>query len=199
MNNSEIRNQLRNKRQAISPQQQTDNAKQALYFLKQFLEKHIVESCDIAMFLSQDGELETKPSIDYLWSNQHRVYLPVLECNDGLHMAFANYEPESEMRKNQFGILEPDISFEDHLTGRELDIVVMPLVGFDKQGNRLGMGGGYYDRSFNYKLTSKDEAPILVGWAHSFQQVENLHQEAWDVPLDAMITEQGIIEWKSKR
>jgi 5-formyltetrahydrofolate cyclo-ligase len=68
----------------------------------------------------------------------------------------------------------------------------MPLVGFDKAGNRLGMGGGFYDRSFAFKQKRHSCQPKLIGLAHSIQQVDNLSVQGWDIPVDNIVTELGV-------
>ncbi|MBT6938524.1 MAG: 5-formyltetrahydrofolate cyclo-ligase [Candidatus Marinimicrobia bacterium] len=89
-------------------------------------------------------------------------------------------------RKNQYGILEP-IS-DDIISAEQLDILFMPLVGFDKNKNRIGMGGGYYDRTLAFKNQKTVKNPKLYGLAFDCQQVEKLETQDWDVPLDAIIT-----------
>ena len=147
----------------------------------------------IALFLSQDGEMSTKPLIQKLWHRAHQVYLPVV-LESGL-LKFALYLPDSELVANRFGIEEPVTRPGDWLDPKMLDIVIMPLVGFDLQGHRLGMGGGFYDKTFAFKRHMKRK-PTLIGWAHQCQQVESLPCQPWDVPMDALVTEQGIVEFK---
>lgn len=198
-----LRKQLRMLRRQLTPEQQALHALQALTYLQDLLENHsnqvtqnqLPRPLNIALFLSQDGELKTQSAIDYLWHNtEHRVFLPALETKPDLHMAFVEYQETTLMINNQFGIPEPQAPLDKHLTGQQMDIVLMPLVGFDLQGNRMGMGGGYYDRSFAFKRLPQYSAnpPLLIGWAHSCQQASQLPNEPWDVPLDGIITEQGF-------
>ncbi|WP_029407791.1 5-formyltetrahydrofolate cyclo-ligase [Thiomicrorhabdus sp. Milos-T2] len=194
MKPSEIRKHLRTQRNNLSHSEQTHHAQKAFNHFVNLLntEKAFQKKQNIALFLSQDGELSTQEAIQYLWNNtQHNVYLPVLETKDEWHMAFANYTPKSEMIKNQFGILEPHLTHSQHQNGQAMDWVFMPLVGFDLRGNRLGMGGGYYDRTFAFKLDQPNNSTQLIGWAHQCQQTAELPHEEWDVPLNGVITEQG--------
>lgn len=204
-----LRQQLRTRRKQLTPEQQTLHALQALTYLQDFLENHsnqatlnpLSRPLNIALFLSQDGELKTQSAIEYLWyCSEHRVFLPVLETKPDLHMAFVEFQETTLMINNQFGIPEPQAPLDKHLTGQQMDIVLMPLVGFDLQGNRMGMGGGYYDRSFAFKRLpqSSENSPLLIGWAHSCQQVSQLPNEPWDVPLDGIITEQGFKSFSAK-
>ncbi len=198
-----LRKQLRTLRNQLTPEQQTLHALQALTYLQDLLENHsnqttpnpLSRPLNIGLFLSQDGELKTQSAIEYLWHcTEHHVFLPALETKPNLHMAFVEYQETTLMINNQFGIPEPQAPLDKHLTGQQMDIVLMPLVGFDLLGNRMGMGGGYYDRSFAFKRLSQDSEnpPLLIGWAHSCQQASQLPIEPWDVPLDGIITEQGF-------
>lgn len=191
---SNLRKTLRQKRQSLTFEQQSLHAEQACQHLMSF--DGIKNAKRIALFLSQDGELSTQSAIEALWQLEEiEVYLPALETVPDWHMGFSIYTPESRMVNNQFKILEPDVPNSEHISGRDLDLVIMPLVGFDPQGNRMGMGGGYYDRTFEFKLNRSAQKPLLIGWAHSCQQVESLPAQEWDVPLDGMITENGLTLW----
>ncbi len=199
MTPAELRKQLRNRRNQLSPDQQLSHANQALNHFKQLLSSlETTQPLNIALFLSQDAELPTQETIQFLWrETQHHVFLPVLETRPDQHMAFVSYDSNSTMITNQFGIEEPKLPLDKHQIGEAMDIVLVPLVGFDQQGNRLGMGGGYYDRTFAFKHTVKSNRPLLIGWAHQCQEVELLPKEPWDIPLDALISEQGILKWFS--
>ena len=111
--------------------------------------------------------------------------LPVLA---GEVLRFAPWRPGEPLVSNRYGIPEPDVAPSSALSAQELALAVMPLVGFDARGQRLGMGGGWYDRSFAFR---RDRAapPWLVGAAFDAQRVDALAVEAWDVPLDAVCTE----------
>ena len=190
----ELRKTLRNRRQQLSTQQQKMHSQQACQAL---LSSNLLQGVKrIALFLSQDGELSTENLIDQLWLNPDlELYLPALETQPDWHMGFSPYTSKSKMIKNQFNIEEPDIATSEHLAGCEMDLVIMPLVGFDQNGNRMGMGGGYYDRTFEFKLQHPNRKPLLVGWAHSCQQVACLDKQVWDVPLNVIVTENGLLNW----
>ena len=98
------------------------------------------------------------------------------------------------MYKNRYGIPEPaHPNKARNFPLRSLDLVLMPLVGFDTQGNRLGMGGGYYDRSFAFlHRHSHWRKPHLMGTAYEFQRLSKLDAQPWDVPLDAIVTEANL-------
>ena len=136
------------------------------------------------MYISFDGEISTDKLIKILWAQGKQVYLPVLHPFNPNHLLFLRYLPDTPMLKNKFGIWEPKLNVQNVLPLDELDILFTPLVAFDKQGNRLGMGGGFYDRTLqNWQNTSF----IPVGLAHQCQQVEQLPTEVWDVPLHQIL------------
>ncbi|MCF6253802.1 MAG: 5-formyltetrahydrofolate cyclo-ligase [Thiomicrorhabdus sp.] len=201
LDSTSLRTQLRLQRQALNALKQQQHAQLAQQNLQQFL-THLLLSqphkiLNIAFFLAQDGELETAYAIQYLWQcTPHKLFLPKLNStpHDG-YMTFAEYTLNSTMKPNKFGILEP-ISDKNPLSGEALDLVLTPLVGFDSNGNRMGMGGGYYDRTFQFKQQStKMTSPLLIGWAHDCQQVSKLPVNPWDIPLNGIITETGFTDF----
>ncbi len=107
-------------------------------------------------------------------------------------LAFAPWRAGDPLRANRYGIPEPAVEPASLLAPRDMTIVLLPLLGFGRDGSRLGMGGGYYDRSFAFRQTA-DAPPALVGIAYSFQEVGALHADAWDVRLDAVLTEREAI------
>jgi len=190
----ELRKTLRKRRKQLTPQQQQTHSQQACQVL---MDSNLLKNTKrIAVFLSQDGELETNRLIKTLWKMPNLdVYLPALDTQPDWHMGFSPYKPNTHLVNNQFNIPEPDVDLSEHITGDGLDLVIMPLVGFDQKGNRMGMGGGYYDKTFEFKLMQPNSLPLLIGWAHSCQQVANLNAQNWDVPLNGIVTENGLLRW----
>lgn len=118
--------------------------------------------------------------------------LPVL---DGETLRFAPWRPGDALVTNRYGIPEPDLSPDSLLDPTEMAMVVMPLTGFDDRGRRLGMGGGWYDRSFAFRHEGP-APPWLVGAAFSMQQVDGLEPAHWDVALDAACTESQTFDFR---
>ena len=179
---NQLRQQIRKTRAnltALQQQQAEDSiTQQALAFIEERNAQHI------ALYVSFDGEISTDKLIKNLWAQGKQVYLPVLHPFNPNHLLFLRYLPDTPMLKNKFGIWEPKLNVQNVLPLDELDILFTPLVAFDKQGNRLGMGGGFYDRTLqNWQNTSF----IPVGLAHQCQQVEQLPTEVWDVPLHQIL------------
>jgi len=118
-----------------------------------------------------------------------RYCLPVLH---GKVLRFAPWRPGEPLKANRYGIPEPDIDPANALPAQAMALVVAPLVGFDAAGRRLGMGGGWYDRSFAFRQ-GQAAPPWLVGVGFSVQQVPALAAESWDIPVDAICTEAATL------
>ena len=177
---------LRARREAISPADRLAAAQKAA--------AHLIEadkfksSTHIALYYAVGGEFPTKALIDTCLAYGKKVYLPVID-KAGL-LTFHAFSQGATLIANQFGILEPKEAplFPAH----ELDLLFLPLVGFDAKGNRLGVGGGYYDRL----LKSLESRPILsIGLAYTCQEVDLLPKEPQDQPIQGVLTENGFRFW----
>lgn len=115
---------------------------------------------------------------------------PVNRIDQGLR--FAPWRPGAPLVTNRYGIPEPEVAPSELLEPAAMALVVLPLVGFDATGNRLGMGGGWYDRTFAFRRSSA-APPWLVGAGFACQQVDQLPSADWDVPLDAVCTERSTL------
>lgn len=118
--------------------------------------------------------------------------LPVLRPGKTNRLWFSPFGLGDRLRPNRFGILEPDTRRRPPLPLRVIDVVLMPLVGFDSALNRLGMGGGFYDRTLAPLRHGKWRKPRLIGVAHECQRIEVLERRPWDIPMDSVVTERGI-------
>lgn len=146
----------------------------------------------IACYLPNDGEIDPQPLMSHLWALKKHCYLPVLSPMPHERLWFARVTPDTPFAPNRFGILEPRIA-DDWRRARELDLILLPLVGFDLTGNRLGMGAGYYDRSLEFlRLRQVWKKPRIVGLAHECQRVARLPVNEWDIALDAVVTDRAV-------
>ena len=149
--------------------------------------KWLSQYTNVGIYYPVNGEVNTLQLIDYMWSINQQVFLPIINEKN---LQFGRLDPDSQLKKNYFGIPEPAIKTETQISTNHLDMVFVPLVAFDLNGFRLGMGSGYYDRPFEKRLTVKDKKrPVLIGLAYEFQKQECLNHQPWDVPLDMAITE----------
>ncbi|WP_031519695.1 5-formyltetrahydrofolate cyclo-ligase [Siccibacter colletis] len=186
----EIRKHIRQLRRALTAEQQTHFAEQAADRMMAYAPMLLAHT--VAVFLSFDGELDTRPLIDRLWRAGKRVYLPVLHPFSPGNLLFLHYHPESELVVNRLNISEPELDVRDVLPLERLDVLVTPLVAFDTQGQRLGMGGGFYDRTLQ---NWQQHGLQPVGYAHDCQQVDALPSEEWDIPLPAVVTPSRLWVW----
>ena len=181
-----IRKRLRQRRRALPAADRSRYAKQIADVVTDMLDG--AKRKRVACYLPTDGEMDLSVLIERLWHSKHRVYLPALH---GPRLRFLRYRPDTPLVDNQYGIPEPIADSAERCIPSALDTVLMPLVAFDHQGNRLGMGGGYYDRTFAFKTRPERTrfTPALVGVAYEFQAVDELPWQEWDVPLDGIVTE----------
>lgn len=183
MNRRELRQQLVAARKSIAPAA----ARQAgLQASRQAWKLQILQRATrIAAYFPMGGELDCRALIEQAWARGRDVYLPILHGN---RLRFRPYTAATRLAPNRFRIPEPVSGAE--LPATAMDVAITPLVGFDSAGNRLGMGGGFYDRSFHFLLQrTRWRHPRLVGLAYDLQRVTEIDRQPWDVPLDAVVTE----------
>lgn len=175
---AQLRKRLRELRRALSEREQLEAGKALPHRVSDLPQLAQVARC--AFYLAADGEIETSFLADHCRRAGHTLYLPVIQADNSLE--FALWEPGTTLATNRYGIGEPPCTAPRLLT-RDLDIVFLPLVGWDRQGRRLGMGGGFYDRSL-----AGVSGPVLVGLAHDCQEVAEIPGDEWDVKLDYVAT-----------
>ena len=189
-----LRQTLRNQRRHLSKMQQHQHSiKISNRIIHSKMYRH---SRHIALYLAADGEVDLSPLLNKLHTHLKKCYLPVILSRRHAIMAFAPYDKGTRLKKNCFGILEPVFQKKQLKSARQLDMVLAPLVGFDEQGNRMGMGGGFYDRALqhlkhqNHPL--KYRRPKFIGIAHEIQHTTELASQSWDIPLHAIVTERRL-------
>lgn len=185
-----LRRELRTRRRSLSRQQQRHAA---LTLARQLL-KHpqVQRSRHLALYLPNDGEIDPGAFIQVARRLGKVCYLPVLHPIYKNRLWFVRYDDTTALRPNRFGIPEPQPYKSARRSPRALDLVLLPLVGFDSAGGRLGMGGGFYDRTFAFKLRQNQDSPYLIGLAHECQHVPALPVAPWDVPLNAVVSDRAI-------
>ena len=192
----QLRQDIRAKRNDLSEQQQ----QQAADTLFTRLIKHpkILQARSISLTLAYDGELDLSSFIDWCWQQKKSIYVPVVDPSIKGKLLFLAYRKNTKMIKNRYGITEPELvkaplnDGADYLNtydSDKLDVLLTPLVAFDQNGNRMGMGGGYYDRLLSPWFTHKT-GPYPIGFAHDCQYIDTLPIQDWDIPLPEIITPQ---------
>ncbi|WP_152219345.1 5-formyltetrahydrofolate cyclo-ligase [Pseudomonas sp. SCB32] len=185
-----LRRQLRQARRALTPLQQR-LAAQALY--RQLAQHPLFRRArHIALYLPADGEIDPRPLMKAAQKRGKATYLPVLSHWPKTHMTFQRVGIGERWTRNRFGIAEPVPNRGQQRPAWALDLLLLPLVGFDPLGGRLGMGKGFYDRTLAYLGLRKNwQSPTLLGLAHECQKVDRLELASWDVPLMGTVTDGG--------
>jgi 5-formyltetrahydrofolate cyclo-ligase len=189
---SEIRSSIRQQRNKIS---QSDSIRAgASLAAKLKASNQINNHQNIACFISFDGEISTQSTLSLVEQSGAHCFLPKLKPYKPNRLWFMPYRSNQATTNNKFGIPEVDLSVDNALPVSKLDAVLLPLVAFDLQGNRLGMGGGFYDATFSHLRTSKSR-PKFIGLAYELQKIESLPSDSWDLPLDGVCTESNFYQF----
>jgi 5-formyltetrahydrofolate cyclo-ligase len=184
-----LRRTLRTQRQALGAAERMAAAEAVADHLQQH--PSFARPGYVAGYWASSGELplhvlQLRLRPDQIWC------LPCVQP-DGM-LRFSPWRPGDPLVTNRYGIPEPNVATASLLEPQELHLVLLPLLGFDRHGNRLGMGAGYYDRSFSFR---QDVAapPTLVGIGYAMQELPPIEAQVWDVPLDALVTENELLEF----
>ncbi len=146
----------------------------------------------IALYWPVGEEVDLRPLLAEAACASRQFCLPVMQPDKRLR--FARYRAGEPLRANWYGIPEPAHAPAEEIAPEALDLVCVPLLGFDRAGNRLGQGGGFYDRTFDFVLRRAAAQPLLLGVGFACQELPALAREPWDVPLAGVATERGLID-----
>ena len=150
--------------------------------------RYFLSSQSVGCYLASPFEVDTAAIIERAWRAKKRIFVPVVHSN-GL-MSFCNLRRDTNLVRNRFGLWEPENTAP--MPAKLLDVVVTPTVAIDRQGNRIGMGGGYYDRAFEFLRNRTNwYRPKLVGLAFECQKIEKITPNPWDIPLSCVLTERS--------
>lgn len=188
-----LRSELRRRRRALSDTQRAAAAISVRDIVTRRLD--YLRARRLAFYMASDGELDPDSLMMWAAADGKRCFLPIMSDRmlswRSAPLVFQQFDPLSEsLVVNRFGILEPAYHPARIFPPWMLDILFIPLVGFDAQGNRLGMGKGYYDRTLA-SMGRRFRRPMLVGLAYDVQQLERIDAKPWDVGLDAIVTQSG--------
>ena len=200
-----LRQSIRHARRQLSQAEQRHAAQQLVSQVAR--QPHLAQAKAVALYLANDGELDPVPLIHRYWAQGRQVCLPVLHPFSPGQLLFLRYQADTAMHSNVLGIREPVLDIRLLVPKNALDIIYTPLVAFDAQGNRLGMGGGFYDRTLahtaaghgaaarSHASSKPTQGPRAVGLAHDCQQVAALPIASWDIPLAELITPTQHFSW----
>lgn len=190
-----LRRELRQLRRSLSPSQRAAAHRQFARILRHsFWSSHLLRAGSrVAVYFAYGHEANLAHVITLARRRRCELYLPVITDFRHSRMRFVHYEVESRMRINRYGIAEPEARQAAIVPALHLDLVLLPLVGFDAQGWRLGSGAGFYDRSLHHLREGRRwRRPKLIGVGYECQRVAHLRPDRWDVPLDGILTEHGL-------
>lgn len=191
-----IRRAMRGRRRALSRAERNQAAQRLARQLGN--STLFLRSAHIAFYLANDGEVDLMPLIERAWAMGKHCYLPVLSPAFHNRLWFARYRPDTPLTANRFHIPEPALRWDDARPASCIDLMLTPLVAFDGRGNRLGMGGGFYDRTLAYLLRREHwRKPALIGTAYEFQRLDQLPHAAWDVPLHGVATDHALYRFSA--
>lgn len=178
-----LRRELRRIRKGLSATQQKHNSLTIAHHASELLASR--NDLNVGAFNAFNGEPDLSTLLLALGD---RAWLPIVDAHSNT-MTFAQGDGA---RENRFGIDEPSPSAT--IEAKQLSMILVPMVGYDHDCNRIGMGKGFYDRA----LAEVSDESLLVGIAHSCQQVDELAPQTWDIQLDCIITENGIIQRRGR-
>ena len=191
MTSNTLRQTIRQQRRALPYSEAILCAEQ----LAQHAARHplLLRSKRIATYVAADGEMDPMPLVESLWSAGKQVYLPVLVPFSQQKLWFARFNRGDMLACNRYGIPEPVRRC--LIKPCALDLVLTPLVAFDIKGHRIGMGGGFYDRTFAFlRRRQYWQKPDLLGLAYEFQKQDAIKPNSWDVSLHAIATELHVYQ-----
>ncbi len=149
------------------------------------------EAQHVALYMPTQGEVQTQDLCTQAWGQGKKVFLPRCQQGKQGHMDFIACQNMQDLTVGKYGIVEPkqDIMASDQTT-LQLDILLIPGVAFTPKGQRIGYGGGYYDRFLQF--LNKDKV-LCMGFAFSWQIVDALPTQEWDIPVQALVSDEGIL------
>jgi 5-formyltetrahydrofolate cyclo-ligase len=184
-----IRKTIKQQRQSLSSYQKKTASQQILQQVLHLPFFHT--SRKIALYWAVKGELDPIFIEEWSWEHRKNCFLPRLDLLHEKQLEFVSYKKNSILIPNQFNIPEPRAR-QKKIYPWQLDLIFVPLVAFDEEKNRLGMGAGFYDRSLAFTKKAAHPKPWLVGLAYDWQKVKKLNPQTWDIPLDVVVTDKKI-------
>ena len=165
----------------------SDRHRASARICERIIRSHEFRACQLlGAYLPMRDEVDTTAIVERAWSAQKRVFAPVTDTHGVMN--FCEIKPDTVVTRNRYGLWEPASGV--IIDARDLDLVITPIVAFDDDKHRIGMGGGYYDRCFHFLKNRRSWLkPKLIGVAFSCQRTTAIDSDSWDVSLYSMVTE----------
>ena len=186
---SKLRNESLQKRKHLSDQERKKSHQLASHLLISLIEK--LNPKTVALYLSTPHELSTSSTLTQLLTKKIQVALPILHPFQPNALLFQRFQNHTPTIVNKFKIQEPQLNCLDVMPIEKIELFILPLAAFDTQGNRIGMGSGYYDRAL---ARWKENKSVHIGLAYECQKVSQISPQPWDVPLHYVVTPQSIYD-----
>ena len=188
---SRLRAELRARRRAVPLHERASASRQFASILQRA--QQLRPGRRIAVYVAHDCEADPSAIVRLARRNRCELYLPAIADYRRRRMEFRRYAIDTRLRPNRYGIDEPERGASPRIAVRRLDLVLVPLVAVDSRGTRMGTGAGFYDRCLQHLRAGRSwRRPKLIGLGYEFQRVATLAARAWDVPLDALLTEKDL-------
>lgn len=184
---STLRQTLRQARRALSATQQDHAAVQLYHRING--QRYFHKAKRIAFYIAGDGEIDPSLLLAAALARGQHCYLPLIHPYRPERMLFLRYRQGDTLLRHPWGMWQPALRRGGLVSARSLDLVFVPLVGFDSACNRLGMGKGFYDKTFSFRTRTGRTSPKMIGLAHECQRVERLENQAWDVRMDKIVSD----------
>ena len=185
-----LRARMSVRRNELNAKQRITAAAGVLHSLETLPE--FMTDANVAGYWAVRGELPLNLAVASLRRREQHYFLPVL--GQQRRLRFAEFADGTPLTSNHFGIPEPDAPAAALRDAQAMDVILLPLLAFDRRGHRLGTGGGWYDRSLAFlNRGARPATPLLVGVGYAFQQTESVPAAEWDVDLDYVATDADLI------
>lgn len=187
MSNASFSKHIRQRRKILTNKERANFALMASLYLPKLL-PHLPKNANVGLYLDDFGELPTAPILNFCQKHDFVPFLPITIKDKPLRFAPV-FMPlyKTPLKRHPFGMKEP--ADKHGICADKLDLIICPLVAVDGSGNRLGMGGGFYDRTF------ANFCGLKIGWCYHFQVVDSLTVNEWDKGVDMVITDKGVIRF----
>lgn len=192
----ELRQQARGARRALSDEERAAAAAALRHQLESL--SAFIDALRVGGYAAVGTEISLEASIDGALRRGQHVYFPHIE-HSAPEMRFAHWTGQTRrMLPNRFGIPEPLVDAAQLVGAETLDVILLPLVAFDRAGGRLGSGAGFYDRALAFRQ-ARTAPPLLIGVGFHCQEVGAIPMAPWDVPLDLIATDRELIVTEAGR
>jgi len=177
-----VRDILRKRKEAMTPEERLEKSG----LIARHLLLLVASGETVMVFTSKEMEVNTRPLIEALFTEKNPVVVPIIQKED-VSLRLSYLRDMAALVPSTFGVPEP-IGSEIPADAQDVDVIILPMLGFDRTGGRIGYGAGYYDR-----FLSKNPGLVKIGVAFGCQEIEAIPTDENDIRMDLIVTEDGIV------